>query len=86
VEASAALKMEIVEQIDDDVSRRRYEVHIPRGAVAVHRHGTAALGQEGRGKLMPFIGTVMFQSANKTASTVNLVRLACPSQQNLRAR
>ena len=26
-------------------------------------------------------GSVLFQSANKTASTVNLVRLACPSQQ-----
>ena len=43
VEASAALKVKIVQQVDDDVSGRRHEIHIPRSAVAIHRHGTAAV-------------------------------------------
>ena len=43
VKASAALKVKIVQQVDDDVAGRRHEVHIPRRAVAIHRHGAAAV-------------------------------------------
>jgi hypothetical protein len=46
----SALQMEVVEQIENDVARRGHEIHVPGCAVAVHRHGASAVGQEGGGQ------------------------------------
>jgi hypothetical protein len=56
VESRAAFEMEIVQEIEDHITRRRHEVHVPGRTVAVHRHRAAAVGKKGSRK--PNVGHV----------------------------
>ena len=48
VQARAAFEMEIMQQVEDDVARRRDEILVPAQSVAVDGHRAAAMGKEAR--------------------------------------
>ena len=50
VDSRAAFQVKIVQQVDDHVTCRGHHIHVPRRAVAVHRHGAAAIRQERAGQ------------------------------------
>ena len=67
VETRPAFQVEVVEQIDDDIARRRDEIVVPGDTVAVYGHRAARTGQESGRK------TDVFHALPRRAGNVSAI-------------